>query len=247
MAPVVFRNGEHLRRRRGTATGRAVVVEGDRILAVVGSELAGLDVAGATEVDLAGGLLLPGFVDAHVHPVQGGLERVRCDLSEAHTREDYLRTVRGVRRRAPRPAVDPRRWLGDGRLPRRHADRGRPRRGGPGPPGLPAQPRPPRRLGEHPGDGDRRHRPGHPRPRARPVRARRRRSPDRHPARGRDGGGVAALPAHHGRRELPGPARGPALPALARRHRLAGRDPRRVRRRPTTPRRRTSGRRPAAT
>ncbi len=52
-----------------------------------------MDVAGGTEVDLAGGLLLPGFVDAHVHPVQGGLERVRCDLSEAHTREDYLRIV----------------------------------------------------------------------------------------------------------------------------------------------------------
>ena len=32
------------------------------------------------------GWSLPGFVDAHVHPVQGGLERIRCDLSEARTR-----------------------------------------------------------------------------------------------------------------------------------------------------------------
>ncbi len=54
-----------------------VVVENGRITAV------GTDAApvGATVVDVAGGLLLPGFTDAHVHPVQGGLERLGCDLS----------------------------------------------------------------------------------------------------------------------------------------------------------------------
>ncbi len=44
--------------------------------------------AGAEVVDLAGGLLAPGFVDAHVHPVLGGLERIRCDLSEAGDRPE---------------------------------------------------------------------------------------------------------------------------------------------------------------
>ena len=44
-------------------------------------------------VDLAGGLLAPGFVDAHVHAVQGGLERIRCDLSGVHKREDYLAAI----------------------------------------------------------------------------------------------------------------------------------------------------------
>jgi predicted amidohydrolase YtcJ len=54
-----------------------VVVTGGRI-AAVGVE----DVPrGATVVDVDGGLLLPGFTDAHVHPVQGGLERLGCDLS----------------------------------------------------------------------------------------------------------------------------------------------------------------------
>lgn len=38
--------------------------------------------------------LLPGFTDAHVHPIQGGLERLRCDLSELDTREDYLAAIR---------------------------------------------------------------------------------------------------------------------------------------------------------
>jgi predicted amidohydrolase YtcJ len=44
-------------------------------------------------VDLGGGLVAPGFTDAHCHPIQGGLEMMRCDLSEGSTREDYLATV----------------------------------------------------------------------------------------------------------------------------------------------------------
>jgi predicted amidohydrolase YtcJ len=38
--------------------------------------------------------VLPGFQDAHVHPVQGGVERMRCDLTEAATREEYLVAVK---------------------------------------------------------------------------------------------------------------------------------------------------------
>jgi predicted amidohydrolase YtcJ len=37
--------------------------------------------------------LAPGFTDAHVHPIQGGLERLRCDLSELSTREEYVAAV----------------------------------------------------------------------------------------------------------------------------------------------------------
>jgi predicted amidohydrolase YtcJ len=54
-----------------------VVVDRGRI-AVIGADTAP---AGARVVDVAGGLLLPGFTDAHVHPVQGGLERLGCDLT----------------------------------------------------------------------------------------------------------------------------------------------------------------------
>jgi predicted amidohydrolase YtcJ len=44
-------------------------------------------------VDLAGRLLMPGFQDAHVHASAGGLDRMRVDLSESHTRDDYARIV----------------------------------------------------------------------------------------------------------------------------------------------------------
>jgi predicted amidohydrolase YtcJ len=45
-------------------------------------------------VDLAGGLVSPGFTDAHCHPIQGGLERMQCDLTDGSTRDEYLALVR---------------------------------------------------------------------------------------------------------------------------------------------------------
>jgi hypothetical protein len=48
----------------------------------------------ATEVvDLAGGMLHAGFVDAHIHPIQGGLERLGCDLSDGSSADDYARLI----------------------------------------------------------------------------------------------------------------------------------------------------------
>ncbi len=89
---LVLRNGHAFDGERHRP-GHGVVVEDDRIVALAPDD----DLprgAGVTEVDLAGGLVAPGFVDAHVHAVQGGLERIRCDLSELTTREDYLAAVR---------------------------------------------------------------------------------------------------------------------------------------------------------
>ncbi len=92
MSATVFRNG-HLFDGHRYAGPAEVLVAAGRVAAVTtGGER--LDVPrGAREVDLAGGLLAPGFVDAHVHAVQGGLERTRCDLSGLSTRDDYLARV----------------------------------------------------------------------------------------------------------------------------------------------------------
>ena len=49
--------------------------------------------AAATVVDLAGGTLLPGFIDAHMHPVFAGDQLRRCDLSGAVTHDAYLRII----------------------------------------------------------------------------------------------------------------------------------------------------------
>ena len=75
-----------------------VVVSAGRITAI-GEDVAP---AGAKVVDVAGGLLLPGFTDAHVHPVQGGLERLACDLSGlAPDRGAYLRHIGDYARAHP--------------------------------------------------------------------------------------------------------------------------------------------------
>ena len=70
----------------------AVAVRSGRI-AAIGTDLTELRGPRTEVVDLAGGLLLPGFVDAHVHPVQGGLERARCDLAPASGLPAYQETI----------------------------------------------------------------------------------------------------------------------------------------------------------
>jgi predicted amidohydrolase YtcJ len=44
-------------------------------------------------VDLTGGLLIPGFQDAHVHPIQAGVELASCDLSHVRTAQEYLAVI----------------------------------------------------------------------------------------------------------------------------------------------------------
>jgi len=82
-----------------TATGSeprpgSVAVAAGRIVAVTtdpSDDAVQALVAPTTEViDLGGKLLIPGFQDAHVHAVWGGLDLIRCDLSDDSTQEQYL-------------------------------------------------------------------------------------------------------------------------------------------------------------
>jgi predicted amidohydrolase YtcJ len=108
----VFRNG-HLFDGHAHRPGHGLVVAGGRIALVApDAEVAEHPGPGTEVVDLAGGLVLPGFQDAHVHPVQGGVERMRCDLSDLDARQgpqgprEYVAAVRDYARRNPdRPWV----------------------------------------------------------------------------------------------------------------------------------------------
>lgn len=73
----------------------AVAVHGNRI-SDVGSAAAIAAAIGPTTrvVDLNGRLLVPGFQDAHVHPLSGGMDRMQCDLRDAADRPAVLATIR---------------------------------------------------------------------------------------------------------------------------------------------------------
>lgn len=70
----------------------AVAVRQGAIIAV-GRDVDDLIGPGTEVVDLAGKLLVPGFIDAHVHPVMGGLTMLQCDLSGADTQDEYLALI----------------------------------------------------------------------------------------------------------------------------------------------------------
>jgi predicted amidohydrolase YtcJ len=73
---------------------QAVAVKAGRIVAVgTDAELSALRGDRTEVVDLRGRMLLPGFQDAHVHPVAGGLEMLLCDLHDLGTAEAYLRAI----------------------------------------------------------------------------------------------------------------------------------------------------------
>ncbi len=87
----------------------AVAVSDGRVAAVgTDAEVRSWAGPGTQAVDLAGRLVLPGFTDAHVHPVMGGLERLGCDLSEVHGAQAALDRV------AAYAAAHPGEWISGG-------------------------------------------------------------------------------------------------------------------------------------
>jgi predicted amidohydrolase YtcJ len=91
-ADLLFTGGPVLTPEGRTAT--AVAVTGDRVTAVGGDEVRELAGPRTEVVELAGRLLLPGFQDAHVHPVPAGLELTQCDLTGTKTAAESVAAVR---------------------------------------------------------------------------------------------------------------------------------------------------------
>jgi predicted amidohydrolase YtcJ len=114
---LVFRGGTVFDGRRFAEPGTCVWVRGEKIIAV-GPDPGPAVTAGAVEagelrraepVDLAGGTLLPGFIDAHVHPVFAGDQLRRCNLREGSSAEEYLEII--ARYAAAHPELE---WITGG-------------------------------------------------------------------------------------------------------------------------------------
>ncbi|MEO8476965.1 MAG: amidohydrolase [Actinomycetota bacterium] len=93
-ADLVFVNGSVYTVDAARSWAQAVAVREGRIVAVGNDDEVRALAGGRTEVvDLAGRMLVPGFQDAHVHPVGGGVDMLQCDLHDLSTAEEYLAAI----------------------------------------------------------------------------------------------------------------------------------------------------------
>ncbi|NUU24664.1 MAG: amidohydrolase family protein, partial [Streptomycetaceae bacterium] len=92
-ADLVLFNGPVFTADAARRWARAVAVRAGRIVAVGHDEVRELIGPRTEIVDLRGRLLLPGFQDAHVHPVFAGLTMSRCDLAECETQDETVAAV----------------------------------------------------------------------------------------------------------------------------------------------------------
>jgi len=72
----------------GDGFARNVVIVGNRIAAVDAAAP-----AGAETIDLRGRFAVPGFIDNHVHFVNGGLQLSRVQLRDASTADEFVRRI----------------------------------------------------------------------------------------------------------------------------------------------------------
>ncbi|MET7619140.1 amidohydrolase [Streptomyces sp. NPDC005408] len=92
-ADLVFTGGPVHTADAARSRATTVAVRGERIVAVGHDDVRALIGPRTDVVDLRGRLLIPGFQDAHVHPVGAGVELGRCDLSGAVTTDEYRRLI----------------------------------------------------------------------------------------------------------------------------------------------------------
>ncbi|HEX6058369.1 MAG TPA: amidohydrolase [Gemmatimonadaceae bacterium] len=88
----------------------ALAVRGDRIAAVGSSaEVRKMAGAGTRVVDAAGRMVVPGFVDSHVHFVDGGFALSSVQLRDARTKEEFVSRIAAFARTVP-----PGTWITNG-------------------------------------------------------------------------------------------------------------------------------------
>jgi predicted amidohydrolase YtcJ len=101
-ADLVLQGGAVYTMDAARSWARAAAVKDGRIV-FVGNEAAAASWIGPKTrvVDLAGRMLLPGFGDAHIHPISGGIELGQCNLNDLSTAEAVLEKVKACARERP--------------------------------------------------------------------------------------------------------------------------------------------------
>lgn len=93
-ADYIFRGGHVWTGVRGAEAEEALAVRGDRILAV-GSRAEMEEYRGESTrvMELDGRMLMPGFIDTHVHMMRGGFQLSSVELRDAATPEEFVRRI----------------------------------------------------------------------------------------------------------------------------------------------------------
>src|SRR5690242_2338663 len=94
---LVFHNGTVFDGADFLPPGTAVRISDGRVVTVGEADVLG----SAEPVDLAGGTLLPGFIDAHAHPVFAGNQLRHCDLRSTVDADEYVALVADYARTHP--------------------------------------------------------------------------------------------------------------------------------------------------
>ncbi|SEI15089.1 MULTISPECIES: amidohydrolase [unclassified Leifsonia] len=87
--------GDHWSAGLPSSVSGAVAVTGDRITAVARDlqDVEELIIRARRVIPLGDGLLIPGFQDAHVHPIMAGLHMQECALHHLETAEQFLEEI----------------------------------------------------------------------------------------------------------------------------------------------------------
>ncbi|HYE65866.1 MAG TPA: amidohydrolase, partial [Pyrinomonadaceae bacterium] len=98
---LLLTNGKIFRSDGRGAVAQAVAIDGERIVAVGSNVEIAARYRGDREVDLGGKLVTPGFNDAHIHFLSGGLSLLRVDFSGARSLEETKRRIAAKARDLP--------------------------------------------------------------------------------------------------------------------------------------------------
>jgi len=94
-ADVVLRNGQIYTMDAARSWAESIAVKDGKIVYVGDDDGVKQWIGPSTEtIKLAGHFVLPGFIDAHVHPVEAGVGLDRCDLSEKRDKAAVLAAIK---------------------------------------------------------------------------------------------------------------------------------------------------------